>query len=288
MARMARQLFHNGGFNALVKSLCKEFQKRSSKVEEEDNVKLFHLIWFCLRLHRLMDRFAAKQTSVVHRHRPLHAMTTLFVCALLQCGPTKGSCAQESPAGQHLLDITEPGCGRHSSKALVRRSSCGRCHAVGSAVVFQVLPKMGLQQGQVRHCVRRCFNQRHAPLNVTLLFCRSSHDWRALTIAGSAMKECILLIQRLEKSGVAGAKQRAEKLWFYIFETQDVLDLVPQMLSICDPSRSTQFLLSDLVQVAHMLLKKASDAVRVCQHFYSFGFVSWLHVLTHSTNESVV
>ena len=55
--KTARQLFSNNGFNELCKSLFAEFKKRSSKVIEEDHVKLLHLIWFGLRLHRSLERY---------------------------------------------------------------------------------------------------------------------------------------------------------------------------------------------------------------------------------------
>ena len=56
MVKVARHLFTNGGFNALCASLTREFQKRSSKVMEQDHVKLLHLTWFMQRLHRTMER----------------------------------------------------------------------------------------------------------------------------------------------------------------------------------------------------------------------------------------
>ena len=55
--RVARQLFENNGFNALCKSLCREFQKLSSKVVEQDHAKLLFLTWFALRLHRILSAY---------------------------------------------------------------------------------------------------------------------------------------------------------------------------------------------------------------------------------------
>ena len=47
---------------------------------------------------------------------------------------------------------------------------------------------------------------------------------------------------------------------------QEVLNTVPQLLNAWEPTRATEILLADLVQAAHILLKKANDKVNTATH----------------------
>eukprot|EP00750_Incisomonas_marina_P026360 INCI5898.30.p2 GENE.INCI5898.30~~INCI5898.30.p2 ORF type:complete len:238 (+),score=39.61 INCI5898.30:1574-2287(+) len=172
MVRVARQLFENDGFNKLCRSLTKEFQKRSSKVIEADHVKLLHLVWFAQRLHRILESRDAQERK--RRERA-----------------ARNQVKKSAPSAKYTLDDDEEDNKSKPTAATRSETEQDLSPLPNPLDVAQV--SSAVSAAVISWCCKSCQSYGFQKD-------RSTHDWKALTLAAMALKECLQTIQRMETS----------------------------------------------------------------------------------------
>eukprot|EP00943_MAST-04B_sp_MAST-4B-sp1_P005819 g5819.t1 len=81
-------------------------------------------------------------------------------------------------------------------------------------------------------------------------------DWVATGVAVAGLKEMILVLDRLRKSGDAEKQRIANSLINVVFYEREIIDLVPRLLGRCHSAAKhvSSWFVTDLVETAHVIL----------------------------------
>ena len=81
-------------------------------------------------------------------------------------------------------------------------------------------------------------------------------DWVATGVAVAGLKEMILVLDRLRKSGDAEKQRIANSLINVVFYEREIIDLVPRLLGRCHSAAKhvSSWFVTDLIETAHVIL----------------------------------